>query len=1067
MADKFDAYHVWLGIPPTEQPPTHYRLLGLVEFESDPDVIANAADRQMAHLRTLNTSKRATLAQKLLNEISAAQGCLLDSEKKSAYDVELKRKTSAAKPPAKAAPPAAKPPAKAAPGQRGAAAVAEVAPTPVIQLDAALTERKPAAAKPLRRYPAWIVPAAVGGGGFLLVAIVAVAVALLGGSNRHRPPEVANIEPHNSIPEVPGTNEPPGGTGNRHVPSSLPPPGNSLPEEDPFVVQPDPAAVSTNGKIDLLKTIDPVRDSVQGNWSIESGVLVSPGTKWSRLQIPVVPPEEYVLTAEVQRMTGWKNFGLGIVVGGRQTRVVFDAFVTNLGAVSGLTFDSTANSGLAETARPGKALADQHPTRIVCTVRKNSVRVSCNGNTVINWSGDVTRLSNKPETAVPDLGKLFVATFEGVFRVSQLALEPLNDSGLPPPDVSVAESMGYKPGLVGEYVLGWANTGAPVAVNVDPLVRLDHAESSASPVPADDYAIRWSGYLLVPKAGRYTFRAHADDDVTLWIDEQIVAVDRWNEHSRQMATVPLEAGLHRIRVLYRQQFRSKFVGIAWALEGSPDEHEIGSEYLYHDPKSLVPVSPGSVAAQPAPGGNPQPATPRRLPVPDAAARSEAEKLARELYARDIAAARKSPEKVALAQSILAQAQQTTMDATARYVLLAMGRDLAVEGGDASLALGTVRQIADEYDVDLLAEKTAAVRGLGNALLPPAAHKTNVELYFAFLDELEADDRFEHATDVGRVIVESARRAGDPALSRHAADRIRLMGQRQAQYGPVKDALGKLADAPHDPDANLTVGRWHWFVKDDLARALPHLAKGSNEAVKSAAAKELAPPAGADAQFAIAEAWSAAAQAESEPEKTMILIRSHHWYRSSAGGLVGLAKAKADKSAADLQPLVDRFEQQQIEKIVAAKRATGQFAPGLLGDYFRGTNFDQKLGTRVDSGVGLEFALAAGSGVPSDFFSIRWTGYLVPPKPGRYRLVVQSDDGVRVYVDGKAVINAWRYVTSQPLQAESYVTLGREPVPFQVEYYQWIAVKGLVLSWEQEGGFALQPIAPKHFYHAKP
>ena len=43
--DGFDPYRKWLGIPPQEQPPNHYRLLGIGLFESDFDVISNASDR--------------------------------------------------------------------------------------------------------------------------------------------------------------------------------------------------------------------------------------------------------------------------------------------------------------------------------------------------------------------------------------------------------------------------------------------------------------------------------------------------------------------------------------------------------------------------------------------------------------------------------------------------------------------------------------------------------------------------------------------------------------------------------------------------------------------------------------------------------------------------------------------------------------------------------------------------------------------------------------------------------------------------------------------------------------
>ncbi len=68
MTEAFDPYRKWLGIPPEEQPPHHYRLLGVGTFEDDPDTIAIAADRQMAHLRTFQAGPHSALTQKLLND---------------------------------------------------------------------------------------------------------------------------------------------------------------------------------------------------------------------------------------------------------------------------------------------------------------------------------------------------------------------------------------------------------------------------------------------------------------------------------------------------------------------------------------------------------------------------------------------------------------------------------------------------------------------------------------------------------------------------------------------------------------------------------------------------------------------------------------------------------------------------------------------------------------------------------------------------------------------------------------------------------------------------------------
>jgi hypothetical protein len=85
----FDPYHKWLGIPPKDQPPNHYRLLALDLFESDPEVIDTAANRQMSYLQQRAAGQHAALSQKLLNEISVARLCLLDTKKKVEYDEQL------------------------------------------------------------------------------------------------------------------------------------------------------------------------------------------------------------------------------------------------------------------------------------------------------------------------------------------------------------------------------------------------------------------------------------------------------------------------------------------------------------------------------------------------------------------------------------------------------------------------------------------------------------------------------------------------------------------------------------------------------------------------------------------------------------------------------------------------------------------------------------------------------------------------------------------------------------------------------------------------------------------
>ena len=96
MEEPFDPYYTWLGIPPDEQPADYYRLLGVRRFEPKEEVILNAADQRMAHLRTYQTGRRSKESQRLLNEVAAAQGCLIDPAKKRAYDQQLQQKLAKA-----------------------------------------------------------------------------------------------------------------------------------------------------------------------------------------------------------------------------------------------------------------------------------------------------------------------------------------------------------------------------------------------------------------------------------------------------------------------------------------------------------------------------------------------------------------------------------------------------------------------------------------------------------------------------------------------------------------------------------------------------------------------------------------------------------------------------------------------------------------------------------------------------------------------------------------------------------------------------------------------------------
>lgn len=131
MSAVFDPYQAWLGIPRHEQPPHHYRLLGIAPLEADPAVIQSAAERQTKTLQMQAVGPYIALAQQICGEVAAARYCLLTPATKSAYDAQLgPRLTKAAASPAPARPMPAAEPLLAAPPLPAATVSAPPRPAP-------------------------------------------------------------------------------------------------------------------------------------------------------------------------------------------------------------------------------------------------------------------------------------------------------------------------------------------------------------------------------------------------------------------------------------------------------------------------------------------------------------------------------------------------------------------------------------------------------------------------------------------------------------------------------------------------------------------------------------------------------------------------------------------------------------------------------------------------------------------------------------------------------------------------------------------------------------------------
>jgi len=138
--------------------------------------------------------------------------------------------------------------------------------------------------------------------------------------------------------------------------------------------------------------------------------------------------------------------------------------------------------------------------------------------------------------------------------------------------------------------------------------------------------------------------------------------------------------------------------------------------------------------------------------------------------------------------------------------------------------------------------------------------------------------------------------------------------------------------------------------------------------------------------------------------------------------------------------------------------------GLRGEYFRNKELsgtpvlvrvDAQIGFRWDRGSPTDNLMARGeagpdNAVPNENFSIRWSGQLLPPVDGRYRLEAGANDGFRLYLDGKLVLDHWE--NSERLRADS-VELdleGGRAYDLRLDYYENDRDAGVRLAWDLPG-----------------
>lgn len=378
------------------------------------------------------------------------------------------------------------------------------------------------------------------------------------------------------------------------------------------------------------------------------------------------------------------------------------------------------------------------------------------------------------------------------------------------------------------------------------------------------------------------------------------------------------------------------------------------------PAPAKPVDPPPAAPKPPPAGDPgQPGNPPESPAgkqprPDAAAEKQGREWVRERFGAEYAAAKSSPERLVTLAGALLQHAGDAPDPATRFACLDVARSVGVDAGNLMLALEAIDEIDKAFQVDGLDDKRVkASEDIAGKMRSPADNAALLKQLLALIDDWFAGDKLEPAANLAKTVVAVARKTHDPAALKSAAARGKLVEEAAKTYAAeVQPARATLETSPGDPSANLAVGKWLCFLKEEWPQGLKLLALGDDPALKELAEKEIA----GSNTLKVADGWWNLSLKESKV-KQQLQAHAAGLYREALPVLVGPDKKRAEQRLADAgggeaKPAKTASPARPPKRSRVSERAVKIFAVGCDGHdiCLNGAPLLQRVGRDTPSGT---------------------------------------------------------------------------------------------------------------------
>jgi len=146
--------------------------------------------------------------------------------------------------------------------------------------------------------------------------------------------------------------------------------------------------------------------------------------------------------------------------------------------------------------------------------------------------------------------------------------------------------------------------------------------------------------------------------------------------------------------------------------------------------------------------------------------------------------------------------------------------------------------------------------------------------------------------------------------------------------------------------------------------------------------------------------------------------------------------------------VDEYDGVETHKgDVLSFTTIGTRGVGLRGDYYTGENFEKFVLTRIDPKIDFGWGdTAPDEKVGANNFSVRWTGDVSAQFTETYTFYTVTDDGLRLWVDGKLIIENWTLHGDTEDTGTINLVAGRS-YSIVLEYFENTSGATARLGWE--------------------